>query len=84
MIDNIQIIDVVIKQEVITMTINKEVVSVSEAAALLGISSQTVYDLIHTGELVAYKDAGRHPWHIPSSAIEDYIQRRMNPNARHR
>ena len=59
------------------MMINKMVFAVAEAAAILSYSSQTVYHLIHTRQLFAYKDEGRKAWRIPEKAIEDYLNARM-------
>lgn len=60
------------------MLINKTVLYVSEAAALLGCSSQYIYHLIHTGKLAAYKDEGARAWKIPEEAIKQYITDRLN------
>lgn len=60
------------------MLINKNVLYVSEAAALLGCSSQYIYHLIHTGKLAAYKDEGTRAWKIPEEAIKQYITDRLN------
>lgn len=45
--------------------------SVAEAAAMLRVSSQVVYQLIHDNKLEAVK-IGR-PWKIPAEAIASYI-----------
>lgn len=60
------------------MLINKAVLYVSEAAALLGCSSQYIYHLIHTGNLAAYKDEGTRAWKIPEESIKQYITDRLN------
>lgn len=57
------------------MQIEKLVVHVSDAASLIGVSSQKIYQMIHTGELAAYK-AGK-AWKIPTVDIEAYIQSRL-------
>ena len=55
------------------MMINKMVFFASEAAALLGYSTHTVYHLIHTGQLQAFRDEGRKAWRIPENAIIAYL-----------
>ena len=59
------------------MTITKCVLFVSEAATMLGCSSQTIYHLIHTNQLEAYKDEGHNTWRIPEAAIHNYITTRL-------
>lgn len=59
------------------MTITKSVLFVAETAAILGCSSQTIYHLIHTKQLEAYKDEGHHTWRIPEEAIQNYIVTRL-------
>ena len=58
------------------MQLEKLVLHVSDAASLLGVSSQKIYQMIHTRELAAYK-AGK-AWKISATAIEDYIRSRLN------
>lgn len=43
----------------------KTVLFVSETASLLGVSAYSVYKLIHSKILTAYKDAGSNTWRIP-------------------
>ena len=57
------------------MQIEKLVLHVSDAASLIGVSSQKIYQMIHDGELTAYK-AGK-AWKIPVKAVEDYIKLRL-------
>ena len=57
------------------MQVEKRVLHVSEAAAILSCSSQTVYQLIHTDVLPAFKTG--KAWKIPASAIEEYINFRL-------
>jgi len=59
------------------MIINKVVFYASEAAAMLGYSTHTVYHLIHTGQLQAFRDKGRKTWRIPESSIIAYLNTRM-------
>ena len=55
------------------MLINKTVLLASEAASVLNYSTQTIYKLIHTGKLEAFKEKGHKVWRIPEKSIEDYI-----------
>ena len=59
------------------MIINKVVFYASEAAAMLGYSTHTIYHLIHTGQLQAFRDKGRKIWRIPESSIIAYLNTRM-------
>ena len=61
---------------VMTVIINKLVFYASEAAAMLGYSTHTVYYLIHTGQLQAFRDEGRKTWRIPESSIIAYLNAR--------
>ena len=66
------------------MLINKTALHVAEVACLLGCSSYTVYKLIYSGQLKAYKMEGQKAWHIPEEAIQDYktaCLRNQTPNA---
>lgn len=65
------------------MLINKAVFYASEVAALLGYSTHTVYQLIHTGQIQAFRDEGRKAWRIPESSIHAYLSARMD-NQKHR
>lgn len=58
------------------MQIEKLVLHVSDAASLIGVSSQTIYQMIYNKELSAYK-AGK-AWKISASSIEDYIKLKMS------
>ena len=57
--------------------VNKSVIFASEAATLLCMSVQRVYDLIHTGKLPAYKEKDSRAWKIPAESIANYIQQQM-------
>lgn len=59
------------------MMINKAVFYASEVAAILGYSTHTVYHLIHTKQLPAFRDKGCKAWRIPESAIIGYVNSRM-------
>ena len=63
------------------LTITKKVLSASETAAILGCSVQKIYHLIHTKQLVAYKDEGGHPWRVPEYCVENYIAARLDKTA---
>lgn len=47
-----------------------EEISVQEAAALLGVHVDTVYDLVRKGHLPARRLKPRAPWRIRRSALE--------------
>jgi len=49
---------------------------VSDAASLLGASSQTIYKLISNGELKAFK-TGR-AWKISTQSVNDYANTSWN------
>ena len=66
------------------MHINKVTLFASEAASLLGCSTQQIYKLIHIGSLPAYKDADCRAWHIPEQSIKDYIDSRMSIDSHHK
>lgn len=57
------------------MQVEKLVLHVSDAASLIGVSAQKIYQMIHDNELPAYK-AGK-VWKIPATAVEDYIKFRL-------
>ena len=54
------------------MPIMKYMLTVTEAASLMGYSAGKVYQLIHADTLKAYKDDGGRIWHIPFASIIDY------------
>ncbi|MBP2656592.1 MAG: Helix-turn-helix domain [Firmicutes bacterium] len=49
---------------------------VSDAASLLGVSSQTIYKLINGGELKAFKTG--KAWKISTQSINDYTNANLN------
>lgn len=63
------------------MYIEKNILTVAEAACVLSCSTQNVYRLIHSKALMAYKDAACRPWRIPESCIHDYVASRMHDAA---
>ena len=60
------------------MKIEKNILTVSEAACVLSCSTHVIYRLIHTNALGAYKDATGRPWRIPEACINDYIASRIS------
>ena len=60
------------------MKVEKNILTVSEAACILSCSTHVIYRLIHTNALRAYKDAEGRPWRIPESCIKDYVASRMS------
>ena len=60
------------------MKIEKNILTVSEAACVLSCNTHVIYHLIHTNALGAYKDAKGRPWRIPESCIKDYVATRMS------
>ena len=54
------------------MLIDKQVFNIPETACLLGISSGSVYQLIHSKKLQAYKQ-NNYAWRIPDYALQQYI-----------
>lgn len=49
---------------------------VSDAGSILGVSSQTIYELIHNGEIKAFK-TGR-VWKIAAQSVNDYANSKLN------
>lgn len=64
------------------MQLSKTLLHVSDVASLLGYSSHTVYNLIKTKQLTAYKDAGGKAWKIPVSAVEAYVNSKIVKRSR--
>ena len=60
------------------MKIEKNIMTVSEAACILSCSTYVIYRLIHANALKAYKDAEGRPWRIPESSIKDYVTARIS------
>ena len=59
------------------MILDKKILNISEAAFLLGISGRSVYQLIHSGKLCAYKDENHYAWHIPEESLKHYMATRL-------
>lgn len=58
------------------MQLNKNILNVIEVQGILGLNSIKVYQLIHKGMLLAYKDEGSNIWKIPEQSIYDYLDER--------
>lgn len=58
-----------------TMNIDKRVLSATEAAVSLGVSTQTVYVYIASGRLAGFKFSGHNAWRITEEALMDFIRR---------
>jgi len=59
------------------------VLTVKQAAQLLGVSSQHVSDLIQEGKIKAFNISGNNPtsrefWRIPVKALADYQEKHCN------
>lgn len=53
--------------------------SAVEAAAIMGVSVDTVRELCAAGVLGAYQEHGRGPWHIPIGKVEEWNKGRRQP-----
>lgn len=62
----------------ISISVPKTLLHVSDVASLLGYSSHTVYHLIKTKQLTAYKENGCKVWKIPAFAVKDYIKSKVS------
>lgn len=54
------------------MLIEKEYLTVQEAAAILNIGAVSIYRELHNEKITALK-AGRY-WRIPAEAFSDYVE----------
>ena len=63
------------QRKVLTMNIDKRVLSATEAAVSLGVSTQTVYVYIASGRLDGFKFSGHNAWRITEEALMDFIRR---------
>ena len=59
------------------MLVYKQVFYAAEVANILGCSVHRVYNLIHTGQLKAYKMTDSNSWHVTADSIQDYIDSRQ-------
>ena len=55
------------------MIIDKLIFTATEAASILGLSTQTVYGLLETGELRGYKENEYSSWKITRDALAEYV-----------
>ena len=55
------------------MIIDKLIFTATEAAAILGISTQTVYGLLEMGKLRGYKENEYSSWKITRDALQEYV-----------
>ncbi len=55
------------------MIIDKLIFTATEAAAILGISTQTVYGLLEVGKLRGYKENEYSSWKITRDALQEYV-----------
>lgn len=59
------------------MLIEKYDLTATEAAAALGLSTNTIYALLASGKLRGYKLPGHNSWRIPSEEVKAFALRRM-------
>jgi excisionase family DNA binding protein len=52
---------------------NTHFLTISEVAELLSVSVSQVYNLVHSGELVALRVGRRGPWRVDAQVVEDFI-----------
>jgi len=55
----------------------KEVISVPEACRLLGVHRNTLYKLIHNGELPAFKMMAGGRWRFRRGELEQWLEDRQ-------
>lgn len=58
---------------------NNEIMQIEEVMEYLNIGKNTVYGLLKSGELNAFK-IGK-VWKIPKASVEDYVRRKIEKNA---
>ena len=58
------------------MTVEKLIHTATEAAAILGVSTQTVYGMLATGQLRGFRDNEYTAWKVHEDAIKDCARRR--------
>ena len=61
------------REERNTMIIDKLIFTATEAAAILGVSTQTVYALLEVGKLRGYKENEYSSWKITRDALQEYV-----------
>lgn len=55
----------------------KAILSTSETANILNCSDQTVYKLIKTGKVQAYKNSSHGAWRVLAESVYDYQKSRL-------
>ena len=58
---------------------NNEIMQIEEVMEYLNIGKNTMYGLLKSGELNAFK-IGK-VWKIPKASVEDYVRRKIEKNA---
>lgn len=54
------------------MLVEKNILTATEAAAMLGISTQTVYAALETKELIGFKENEYSAWKIREESVKKY------------
>ena len=57
---------------------NNEIMQIEEVMGYLNIGKNTMYGLLKSGELNAFK-IGK-VWKIPKASVEDYVRRKIEKN----
>lgn len=57
---------------------NNEIMQIEEVMEYLNIGKNTMYGLLKSGELNAFK-IGK-VWKIPKASVEDYVRRKIEKN----
>lgn len=58
---------------------HNEIMQIEEVVEYLNIGKNTMYGLLKSGELNAFK-IGK-VWKIPKASVEDYVRRKIEKNA---
>lgn len=58
---------------------NNEIMQIEKVMEYLNIGKNTMYGLLKSGELNAFK-IGK-VWKIPKASVEDYVRRKIEKNA---
>lgn len=58
---------------------HNEIMQIEEVMEYLNIGKNTMYGLLKSGELSAFK-IGK-VWKIPKASVEDYVRRKIEKNA---
>lgn len=56
------------------VNVPKSVLYAAEAAVLLNISVQKVYQLLHAGKIKGYKYDTSNAWRIPAESVINYVK----------